>query len=146
MSKKKVLIDGKFCSRCKTNKPSSDFHNDRSSPTGLAHYCKECANLKARLNHKKLSDQDSWVASRREKQREAARLSKLKAIEFFGNVCFDCGKTYPPYVYDIHHLDGSTKLDNPSRLLRGNWSTAEEELKKCVLLCANCHRERHFNE
>lgn len=142
----KVLIDGKVCSKCKTFKSVSDFHKDMSTKTGLAYYCKECANSSAREHHKKRSDDPTWLQKRRDQQRESARLSKLKAIEYLGNSCFDCGLICPPYVYDIHHLDGDTKLDNPSRLLRGDWEVAKAELDKCVLLCANCHRERHYSD
>ena len=141
----KVLIDGKVCPSCNTFKSFSDFHKDRSAKTGLTYYCKECANSKARQNHKKRSSDKSWVSNRREKQKQSARDAKLKAIRYLGDICFDCGVSYPPYVYDIHHLDGSTKLDNPSRLLRGDWEVAKAELDKCVLLCANCHRERHYD-
>jgi len=142
----KVLIDGKVCSKCYAFKSASDFHKDKGTPTGLAYYCKECANSSAREHHKKRASDPSWSQKRRDKLRESARLSKLKAIEYLGNGCFDCGRVYPAYVYDIHHLDGNTKLDNPSRLLRGDWEVAKAELDKCVLLCANCHRERHHSD
>ena len=142
----KVLIDGKVCSKCNAFKSSSDFHKDKNAPTGLAYYCKECANSKARHHHKNRASDKNWVLNRREYQKQSARAAKLKAIEYLGDCCLDCGKSYPPYVYDIHHLDGDTKLDNPSRLLRGSWEVAKAELDKCVLLCANCHRERHYDD
>jgi hypothetical protein len=143
-NKGKVLVDGKTCPKCSVFKPLDSFHKDKTSKFGLAYYCKVCANSSSRKNHKTLSENTSWVLERRHRQKTAARESKLKAIEYLGNKCLDCGNTYPSYVYDIHHIDGDTKLDNPSRLLRGDWVLAKAELDKCVLLCANCHRERHF--
>ena len=73
------------------------------------------------------------------------RLRKLKAIKFLGGKCKDCDEEHDPCVYDFHHVKG-TKLMNPSSALTRAWTTAVRELKKCVLLCANCHRKRHFKE
>jgi len=61
-----------------------------------------------------------------------------------GGACADCGEIYPPEVYDFHHLDPDTKEAHPGDLMKGKWITFEEEIMKCVLLCANCHRIRHY--
>ena len=57
----------------------------------------------------------------------------------------DCGsKGLPPYCYDFDHLDGSTKLDNVSSLVAAarNRRAITNEIAKCELVCANCHRIR----
>jgi len=57
--------------------------------------------------------------------------------------CTDCGGNYPPYVLDFHHVRGRKKFTIGMK--RGaSWKTLEAEIKKCHLLCANCHRERTF--
>jgi len=44
----------------------------------------------------------------------------------------------------MHHLDSSEKdFGISSRGYTRSWKRVQEELKKCVLLCANCHREVH---
>lgn len=68
---------------------------------------------------------------------------KLWAIDLLGGKCQDCSGVFPPSVYDFHHMDG-TKDMNPSRALTYGLERAKEELSKCVLLCSNCHRIRHF--
>lgn len=141
-----LLVDGeKTCSSCKVSKPTTSFHRDKKGKMGLAYYCKECANTKARGHHRARAKDEAWVIKRRKTVSQKSKASKLRAIEYLGGKCFDCGGIFPHYVYDFHHLDGSTKLDNPSRFLRGDWDSAVPELDKCVLLCANCHRGRHFN-
>lgn len=145
--KGKLLVDGeKLCSSCLTVKPITDFHKDKKGKLGRGCYCKECANIKARFHHRVRAKDVTWASKRREDVSQRHKAAKLKAIEYLGGKCFDCGGSFPPYVYDFHHLDGETKLDNPSRFLRGNWDLAVAELDKCVLLCANCHRGRHFND
>ena len=65
--------------------------------------------------------------------------------------CADCGCEYPIKVMDFHHIDEETKaekLKKPGRSMifkMEGWSydKIDEELNKCVVLCANCHRLRH---
>lgn len=69
--------------------------------------------------------------------------AKQKAVEYLGNCCFDCKKQYPLSVYDFHHLDPKEKEFHIGD--KRTWGESlQKELAKCVLLCANCHRIRHF--
>ena len=61
--------------------------------------------------------------------------------EFRG--CMDCGQKYPSYVLDLDHRDPNEKKFTPSRLAKNNsWQQMIDELKKCDVVCANCHRIR----
>jgi hypothetical protein len=57
-----------------------------------------------------------------------------------------------PEALDFHHPDPSTKIKNVSYYWRSSWAQLEkimEEYKKCIVLCANCHRietKRMINE
>jgi len=54
--------------------------------------------------------------------------------------CMDCGIS-DPRVLEFDHL--RDKKDNVSNLLnKSNWTTIENEIKKCEIVCANCHRIR----
>ena len=69
---------------------------------------------------------------------------KLLAIEYKGGKCLICG--YNKYVgaLDFHHLDEGTKEFGLAVAgLTRSWERTKKELDKCVLLCANCHREVH---
>jgi hypothetical protein len=48
-------------------------------------------------------------------------------------------------VLDFHHLDSTKKDRNVSMLLNNKRSLDRvvNEMKKCVVLCANCHRKHH---
>jgi predicted HNH restriction endonuclease len=69
---------------------------------------------------------------------------RLKAIEYLGGCCWRCELTFHKDVYDIHHLNPNTKKYDWGELKRRKWSTIQEELDKCILLCANCHRLAHM--
>lgn len=54
--------------------------------------------------------------------------------------CTDCGIKYPYYVMHFDHLDGDMKSAGISQLR--TIAMIDEEVKKCELVCANCHAER----
>lgn len=75
------------------------------------------------------------VAKRRKKVRDMA-------VEYKGGKCMFCGYAKYAGALDFHHLtdkhfgisqDGCTR----------SWDRVKQELDKCVLVCANCHREIH---
>lgn len=74
------------------------------------------------------------------------RRHKIKelSIEYKGGCCERCG--YNKYIgaLEFHHLDPNEKDFNLSK--KGHcrsWEKVKIELDKCILLCANCHREIH---
>ena len=77
---------------------------------------------------------------------EKRRSLKEKAVEYKGNKCCKCGGSFHQAVYDFHHIDGSTKdacIGHMTHNCRP-WTVIQEELDKCEMLCANCHRVEHF--
>lgn len=69
---------------------------------------------------------------------------KQQAVELLGGKCLDCQQQFHLACYDFHHLDPTQKDFNPCSGLTKKESVFLAELQKCVLLCANCHRLRHF--
>jgi hypothetical protein len=82
----------------------------------------------------------------RAKEADFRKERKRLAVELLGNKCNDCSGVFQLPVYDFHHEDPSKKDGNPSWFLNKKSDRWQEELAKCVLLCANCHRMRHFKE
>jgi len=71
---------------------------------------------------------------------------KIWAIEYLGGHCKDCGETLHWTAYDFHHRDPFTKKLDWNKMKLCSKETMIKELDKCDLLCACCHRFRHFNE
>lgn len=65
----------------------------------------------------------------------------LSFIAELGGKCQICGINKFECL-TFHHKNN--KIENVSSLKRGNWRVAREEIKKCDLLCDNCHRELHY--
>ena len=71
-----------------------------------------------------------------------ARDVKRKLVEYMGSKCAHCGESYPDVVYDFHHLDPTTK-EISANLRHRSFNSALKEVKKCIMLCSNCHRIEH---
>lgn len=62
----------------------------------------------------------------------------------FGGTCHGCARGFPTAVFEFHHWDGKTKeFGIASDGMNRPWDAVLPELAKCVMLCANCHREVH---
>lgn len=70
------------------------------------------------------------------------RTLKLKAIEYKGGQCVCCGYDEHPGLLDFHHVDPKTKeFSIGNKGYTRSWEKIRAELDKCILVCANCHRE-----
>lgn len=69
---------------------------------------------------------------------------KLKAVEYLGGKCIDCGYNDHIVAFDFDHKDPSQKSFKISGTYIYRWSELQKELDKCELRCANCHRIRHY--
>jgi hypothetical protein len=70
---------------------------------------------------------------------------KKQLIEIAGGECCDCGYKKNISALEFHHLDPEKKSFGIDlrKCSCAKWDRLVEEVKKCVLICANCHRERH---
>lgn len=62
------------------------------------------------------------------------------------NGCSNCGYNNHACALDFHHV--KIKNENINKLVR-NCNSIEgikEEIKKCIVLCSNCHRVEHYKK
>lgn len=85
------------------------------------------------------------------KNKSAGRYSlvwskKIRAINLLGGHCKKCN-TDNVFVLEFHHLNPGKKDDEINQLLRHqvSWRFLKDEVKKCILLCRNCHSETHYS-
>ena len=75
------------------------------------------------------------------------KIIKKWAVEYKGGKCCKCGYDKCLDALDLHHLNPAEKDFNLSdRNLSLDWVEITPELDKCILVCANCHREIHSEE
>lgn len=77
---------------------------------------------------------------RRAREGKARALATVAALK--RAPCTDCGKRFHFTAMDFDHV-GKDKLSNISKLVHnGSLTRARAEMRKCELVCANCHRVR----
>ena len=61
--------------------------------------------------------------------------------------CIVCGETHPGCL-DFHHRDPKNKTKCVSKLAdcKASFETLKAEIEKCDVICANCHRRKHWEE
>lgn len=86
----------------------------------------------------------SWCITCNKKYvNRSTRNYKKEIVDFMGGKCCKCGYDKCIHALDIHHLDPLQK-DPKFKQLRNILSDdLKKELEKCILVCANCHREIH---
>lgn len=74
----------------------------------------------------------------------AKRRRKIKAmaIEYKGGKCIGCGYNRYQGALELHHVNPHEKIFGiGDKGYTRSWDKVKSEIDKCVLLCANCHRE-----
>lgn len=126
----------KICLKCKEPKLLNCFAKNKRRKDGLQAQCKECQKSLRKEHYDKNVDKISTqVKEYRAKIREL--LISLKEA----SPCLDFNKKYPYYVMDFdHRLEKEFNIG--SRSFHCSEKELLEEIEKCDLVCANCHRER----
>lgn len=114
------------CTICKQNLDESAFRARIQRPKALYSACRECMKSKAEAHRREMR---AWVNEWKEKEG-----------------CSKCGFMGKHYQLDLDHVDPNTKYAQNHRAYEPNWikERIETEIAKCVILCANCHREKTF--
>lgn len=127
----------RVCRRCLVEKPIEQYSWYRIGEKSRQTQCKACANARAMENYRQNAQRYKDHA-RAGMARTRKKLAALKS-----NPCSDCGVSYHPYAMDFDHARGE-KVADISYMLRHRfpWWRIEEEIIKCDLVCATCHRLR----
>ena len=105
-------------------------------------------------NVKKLGCSKSTIAyhlgqGQKQKTRERTRGLRGKIRDYVAEYkesigCVDCGEKYPYYMLDLDHLSdkkfGISQFHNTTTDIE----IVKEEIAKCEVVCANCHRIRTY--
>jgi hypothetical protein len=127
------------CGRCDEEKPFEDFAWRRKARGQRDNYCRPC-----RAAYK----QEHYRSNRRRYIEQAGIRKKALVAERFEYLiaylrehpCVDCGES-DPMVLEFDHLRDK-KFSISQGLQSRNWQSVLDEIAKCEVVCANCHRRR----
>jgi hypothetical protein len=113
----------KSCSVCKLHKPFSDFYRRGGNrSTEFTSECRDCFRDRMHNRHQKHKD---------------------ILVKEHGGKCSRCEYSVSQRILHFHHIDPTTKSFEIADKLSANLDILREEAKKCILLCPNCHGEKH---
>ncbi|HEU4943676.1 MAG TPA: hypothetical protein VFT10_00785 [Solirubrobacterales bacterium] len=127
------------CGRCERQKPVENFAWRRKARGQRDSYSRPC-----RAEHKQeryAANKQKYIdaAARRRRAVVAERIELLIAY-LREHPCADCGET-DPLVLEFDHLRDK-KFSIAQAWRDHNWQTVLDEMAKCEVVCANCHRRR----
>lgn len=111
----------RFCSICRKTRPIGNFLY-LSRQKRYMWRCRQCSAIL---------------------QAEKIKKFKLQCIEYKGGKCQVCGYNKSLAAMDFHHRNETKKEFNIGNRWYKKIEVIKDELDKCDLLCANCHREEH---
>lgn len=131
----------KVCTKCQNKKDLLLFPARKRSKDGRSSWCRACykANWEKRYRENHELYRNSHNTSRNKLREQNAR----KVFEYLKqNPCTNCGESNP-VVLEFDHRDRTDKIESISNLINNSsWKRIETEIKKCDVLCANCHRKK----
>lgn len=152
------IINGKKkCGTCGEIKTIDNFYKYKDY---YRSYCKQCNSNNTKIfrsipkNKDKLSgygkNHYNKLGNKKKKQEETKKYLiniKEKCVIYKGGKCEICGYNKCINALEFHHknpLTKDSKLNSRGINRRQSFEKNKVELDKCILVCANCHRELHY--
>lgn len=128
----------KICVTCNGEKNLSEFRKDRSRKDGYRSSCKICDREYHRSKHQEKYGEKRAIRDRKKRDENRSKLTEIKRQ----NGCLCCDEN-EPICLEFHHTEPNEKEFMISAHTHRSWSFIEKELKKCVIVCSNCHKKIH---
>ena len=136
-----VTIFRKECPHCKRDLPITSFTYKDKAHTKLSSWCRDCQKEKTL----EIRSNNPEKYKKRDREKKAKLYIERRAFidKYKKSGCIICGES-ELVCLDFHHVnqeDKSFEIGNYFHIKP--IKVVEEEIKKCVILCANCHRKVH---
>jgi hypothetical protein len=144
-----MTVELKTCAKCGQQKPLDRFSTftSRRGETKPRGSCWECRGQYAQINftaraayRRDYNQRKRSIKRERDRQR---RLTTKNAVDKLKEgPCADCGRRFPPVAMDFDHVGPKSKSVANMVAQAYKIDLILEEIKKCELVCACCHRVR----
>ena len=139
-------MEGKICSRCGTFKPLGEFNKRARARDGKQTWCRDCNRRRSSRYYRENRDYHVQYILASRKRRRRLLNQRIDAIKG-ANGCALCPEN-DPVCLEFHHIDPRTKrfAIGTDKRIGWKWATILAEIKKCAVLCANCHKKVHVGK
>lgn len=119
-------MNTKICTQCNIEKEVTNFYKRKNRDNQYVHYCISCTKIQTNIRLKAF---------------------KMQCLNYKQtNKCISCGYDKYTGALEFHHIDPNEKEFNIQKAATKKLTDSiKKELDKCIVLCANCHREIHSN-
>lgn len=128
----------KHCKKCNKNKLVTNF---RKKGNSLQAYCIACNKAYQKEHYQK--HKANYKADALERKWKIRYNALMYVMEYAQDGCSVCGET-DFITLEFDHIDPTIKTMNIGQMVSSGYSIKRisEELEKCQILCANCHRKK----
>lgn len=130
----------KNCDTCKEEKDLNDFNKNRAKKDGFNSICRQCSNKRSKQYYKDNTQHHKSVITKRNSKIRKRHKAMVDELKFTG--CSICDEK-EICCLDYHHLRDKENAIAVMVASGVSWSKILEEISKCILVCANCHRKIH---
>ena len=132
-------METRECYRCHQTKPVDDFAWRRKHKGQRDSFCRPCRSAYGKEHY--AANKQRYIDQAAAQKRRALLTRTRFLIEYFKeHPCCDCGEA-DPVVLEFDHLrDKSFTISQKFR--ERAWQAILDEIEKCEVVCANCHRRR----
>jgi hypothetical protein len=138
-----------FCKRCRQYKPRERFlawatRGGKAQPRGHCLDCRE--NFAEERKAELIENRRIYNINKRSVKRERDHQRRLEVKAAVNKIkdtpCADCGQSFPAVAMDFDHVGAKTR--SIANMVSGAYKLdlILEEIKKCEIICACCHRIR----
>lgn len=130
------------CTKCKIEKPYSEYYKSSTNKSGWQAWCKKCTISNMAYRYKN-----------NEKVKSKTKEGERNSFNVFQNIsllikskygCQYCNEQCP-HVLQFHHINPLNKITEVSVLcFKKNKPKFFEEMNKCIVVCSNCHIKIHY--
>jgi hypothetical protein len=130
----------KTCIRCGKEKDIQEFNYRVKAKGTRQRYCRDCTRLQLRNHYK--SRHAYYISKARKRNKAVKALNQQRLLAYLAQcACVDCGET-DVVCLEFDHVRGLKTSAISTMLGTYSWNVIEEELTKCEVRCANCHRRK----
>jgi hypothetical protein len=133
-------METRVCTNCGLEQPLTEY-NYKNKRKGVRHvHCRGCTREQIREHYQ--ANRLVYIAKAKRRKKAVIAQQRERITRYLkAHPCGDCGEA-DPRCLDFDHVRGEKRAAISEMIGNFSWEQIENELAKCEVRCANCHRKR----